>query len=165
VRLYLHCPRCGERLGPAEGSCQLCAACGEPTWHNAKPCGCAIVQRDDGRVLLTRRAIEPFLGMWDVPGGFLEPDETPERGVAREMLEETGLEVDVGRYVTAVVDTYGDGGDHTLNLFYECRIVRGHPQPADDVSELGWFLPDELPLDAIAFENGAVGLRRWLAQR
>jgi 8-oxo-dGTP diphosphatase len=165
VRQYLHCPWCGERLGPAEGNSQVCGACGEPTWQNAKPCGCAILQRDDGRVLLTRRAIEPFLGMWDVPGGFLEPEETPEQGVARELLEETGLEVEVGRYEAAIVDVYGEGGDHTLNLFYECRILRGDPRPADDVSELGWFRPDELPLDAIAFDNGAAGLRIWLAQR
>jgi ADP-ribose pyrophosphatase YjhB (NUDIX family) len=165
VRVYLHCPWCGERLGPPEGNCQVCAACGEPTWQNAKPCGCAILVRDDGRVLLTRRGIEPFFGMWDVPGGFLEPDETPEQGVARELLEETGLEVEVGRYVTAVVDTYGQGGDHTLNLFYECRILRGEAQPADDVSELGWFVPEELPLQEIAFQNGAAGLRVWLAKR
>jgi mutator protein MutT len=162
VRQYLHCPWCGERLGPAEGNSQVCGACGEPTWQNAKPCGCAILVRDDGRVLLTRRAIEPFFGMWDVPGGFLEPDETPEQGVARELLEETGLEVEPHEWFGAFLVPYGDGPGTrmVLNLVWLARVVGGMPQAADDVSELGWFTRDQLPpMHEIAMGEP---LERWL---
>jgi 8-oxo-dGTP diphosphatase len=114
-------------------------------------------------VLLGRRAREPEQGLWDLPGGFLEPGETPEQCVRRELREETGLEVEVGRYVGSFSDVYGDGGDTTLNIVFECRALGGREAAADDVSELRWFAPGQLPARGeIAFENGPQALDRWL---
>jgi ADP-ribose pyrophosphatase YjhB (NUDIX family) len=101
-----------------------------------------------------------------VLGGFLEPGETPEQGLSRELREEIGLECSIGRYLGGFVDTYGDGGDATLNLAYECQIGAGEPRAADDVAELRWFAPDALPPDSeFAFPNSIAILGAWRASR
>ena len=117
-------------------------------------------------MLLARRAGEVFHGYWDLPGGFLEEGEHPLDGIRRELLEETGLEVHPEDFVGVWMDRYGDGDDAhaTLNLYWTARIVGGDPEAADDVSELGWFAPDEFPPpQQLAFHIGEV-LATWRQQ-
>jgi acetyl-CoA carboxylase carboxyl transferase subunit beta len=113
----------------------------------------------DGRVLLGRRAHDPERGRWDIPGGFLEPWELPADAAAREVLEETGLQVRIGELLTIVLDTYADR-DYTLNVYYLAEIVGGQEHPADDIAELEWFAPDELPSD-LAFAHAHEVLMDW----
>jgi ADP-ribose pyrophosphatase YjhB (NUDIX family) len=97
-------------------------------------------------------------------GGFLDEAEDPVAGLHREVLEETGLEVEVGRFVGGFTDRYGDSEDASpvLNLVWEAAIVSGEPTPADDVSELRWFARDGLPADEeIAFTRFGPFLRAW----
>ncbi len=121
--------------------------------------------RDDrGRILLARRAFEPDAGLWDVPGGFLEEGEHPLDGLRRELAEETGLEAEPGEFVGAYLDTYGDEPEASavLNLVWTAEIASGELVASDDVSELRWFAPDELPLeDELAFNWIAPALRDW----
>jgi hypothetical protein len=58
-------------------------------------------------------------------------------------------------------DRYGDDGVPTLNLYYAARVVGGEPRPADDVSEIGWFPPDRIELDQVAFANGREAIACW----
>ena len=117
---------------------------------------------DEGRVLLGRRGIEPFLGLWDTPGGFVEVGESLEECVRRELREEAGVEIEVGRLVASVPDTYGATGDATINAFFECRLLSGEPSPDDDVAELRWFAPDALPAaEELAFECVRTALAAW----
>jgi len=117
---------------------------------------------DEGRVLLGRRGIEPFLGLWDTPGGFVEVGESLEECVRRELREEAGVEVEVGRLIASLPDTYGPTGDATLNAFFECRLLSGDPQPDDDVAELRWFAPDALPAaEELAFACVRAALATW----
>lgn len=122
---------------------------------------------DRGRVLLARRGIEPEQGKWDLPGGFLDEGEAPLDALRRELGEETGLTVEPVAFFDVVVDRYGEGDDaqHTLNLYWTCRVVAGEPEAADDVAELEWFARDELPPDEeLAFRNNARVLSRWRDQ-
>ena len=121
---------------------------------------------DDGRVLLARRAGEPFRGYWDLPGGFLDEGEHPLDALRRELREETGLEVEPGELIGIWMDRYGDAEDAhaTLNLYWTARALGGRPNAADDVSELGWFRPDELPpAGELAFHIAEV-LAAWREQ-
>jgi 8-oxo-dGTP diphosphatase len=158
------CPRCRAELEHHEGTVE-CASCGFVHYANPVPAvSVLVVDDEEKRLLLARRAREPDAGLWDTPGGFLNEGETPEAALRRELLEETGLEVGAGRFVGIFADRYGDGEDapFVLNLVWEGRIVSGEPVPADDVSELRWFARDELPADdEVAFRWLAPALRRW----
>jgi ADP-ribose pyrophosphatase YjhB (NUDIX family) len=115
-------------------------------------------------VLLARRAYEPDAGLWDTPGGFLEEGEDPLAGLRRELLEETGLTVEIGDFVGMFTDRYGDGPGATavLNLVWEATIASGEPRAADDVSELQWFARDALPAESeLAFRWLGPALRAW----
>jgi ADP-ribose pyrophosphatase YjhB (NUDIX family) len=140
--------------------------CGESTYLAPKPASCGVVVDEQGRVLIGRRAGEPRAGLWDVLGGFLEPGESPEGGLQRELREEIGVHCSVGRYLGGFPDTYGDDGDATLNLAYECRIRAGEPRAADDVSELAWFAPSELPpAEEFGFRSSVDILDAWRGTR
>jgi 8-oxo-dGTP diphosphatase len=122
----------------------VCTACGKITYRNAKPCAGVLPTRG-GRVLLARRGVEPFRNCWDLIGGFMEHDEDPEAAALREAREETGLELQLLDLLGVYVDAHAAAYDTTLNVYYVARVVAGQPQPADDVVELAWFSPADLP--------------------
>ena len=142
--------------------------CGFVAHANPKPCACALIVDDGGRLLLARRAVEPFKDCWDTPGGFVEEGEHPLDALRRELLEETGLVVEPGEFVGVWMDHYGDAPDaeSTLNLYWEAQVVSGVAQAADDVAELAWFAPDELPEPArLAFSTVGDALAAWRARQ
>jgi len=168
ARMYAfrYCPDCGAKLDPVQGNherliSQTCAVCGAVHFRNAKPCAGALVVRD-GRVLLGRRAVEPGRGCWDIPGGFLNPWEHPSEAAVREVREETGLDVRLTRLLDIVIDTYHDR-DYTLNLYWVGEILGGQERAADDLCELRWFTPDELPGE-LAFPHCALVLQAWRSE-
>jgi ADP-ribose pyrophosphatase YjhB (NUDIX family) len=167
VKGWAHCPRCAAALTRAvpagdDEERLLCPACGLVLYDNPAPTASAVVVDARGRVMLTRRGIEPFLGMWDLPGGFIRPGESGSEAVRRELREETGLEIAVGPVLAILPDTYGADGQTTLNVFYLARVASGEPAPASDVAEVGWFAPDALPPgDRIAFACVAAALACW----
>ena len=137
-------------------------------YANPAPTACALLQDDRGRLLLGRRAHEPYQGRWDIPGGFLEEHEHPLDCLRRELREETGLDVEPGEFVGAWMDRYGPGEDEpaTLNLYWTARVTGGEAAPADDVDDLRWFAHDELPpKDQLAFENVPLVLAAWRARQ
>jgi 8-oxo-dGTP diphosphatase len=108
--------------------------------------GAVIVQ--DGRVVLIRRRFEPLAGQWSLPGGTLELGETLEAGTAREMLEETGLVVDVGP-VIEVFDRimYDDARRvryHFVLVDYLCWPVSGELSAGSDVDDAAFVAPADL---------------------
>jgi 8-oxo-dGTP diphosphatase len=163
------CPRCGARLDLAGLPALVrCPACEFVAYANPKPTASALVVDPSGRLLLARRAVEPFKGCWDTPGGFIEEGEHPLDALRRELLEETGLEIEPGEFHGVWLDVYGDAPDaqSTLNLFWEARVVSGAMRAADDVAELRWFDPDDLPPRAeLAFTAFADVLAAWRAAR
>lgn len=158
LRGWRLCPRCGAGIDlDHEGAC--CPSCDYRAYANPAPAACAFVLDGAGSVLLGRRAHEPKAGKWDVLGGFVHEDEDPLDALRRELLEETGCEVEPLEYVCTLPDRYGEDGGATLNLFWTARIVSGTPRAADDVAELRWFALDALPgPDEIAFRNGQIAL-------
>ncbi len=147
MKSFNFCPNCGTKLpGSGTGTEFHCDDCGEKWYRNPAPtAGCAIM-RDDGKVLVSRRGIEPFKGMYDIVGGFISPGEDAVTALKREVKEETGLDVDVGIDDCVQIEPhlYGDDGQWTLAIGFLARWIGGEPVAADDVAELTWIDEDEL---------------------
>ncbi|MEZ4443274.1 MAG: NUDIX hydrolase [Polyangiaceae bacterium] len=97
---------------------------------------------DDGRVVLIRRGQPPQPGRWSLPGGRVEHGERLEAALRRELLEETGLEVEVGPLLEVVEIL--DGDRHYVVLDYRCRVIGGELHAGDDAAEAIWVEPAEL---------------------
>lgn len=117
-------------------------------------CVGAVVLDERRGLLLVRRANEPGRGLWSIPGGRVEPGETAAAAVVREVREETGLEVTVGRLLGSVVRGRYDIDD------FACTAVGGTLVAGDDALEARFVVPDELtalPLTEDLLET----LRGW----
>lgn len=102
------------------------------------PCVGAVVHDRHGRLLLIRRAQEPGLGLWSLPGGRVEPGETDEQAVIREVHEETGLRVRAGRLLGRVERPAGNGGVFAI-ADYLCEVVGPEePRGDSDASDARW---------------------------
>jgi ADP-ribose pyrophosphatase YjhB (NUDIX family) len=110
---------------------------------------------EDGRALLIRRGSEPLRGEWSIPGGTLELGETLEAGVARELLEETGVEVRVLDLIEVFDRIYDSDGKiakvgekrpryHYVIADYLCERVSGEPRAGSDVTDVAYAREDEL---------------------
>ncbi|HEX2659342.1 MAG TPA: (deoxy)nucleoside triphosphate pyrophosphohydrolase [Polyangia bacterium] len=97
----------------------------------------------DGRVLLSRRRVDQAMpDLWEFPGGKVEAGESPEDALAREVFEELGCRVEVGRIDDVVFHAYP-----TFDLYmlvYACRLVSGVPR-AVAVAQIEWIKPTDLP--------------------
>ncbi|WP_395111104.1 NUDIX hydrolase [Actinomadura sp. SCN-SB] len=97
----------------------------------------------DGRMLMIRRGRAPSSGLWSVPGGRVEPGESDEAAVVRELREETGLEVSVGGLV-GTVERRGPGGVVYEIHDFEVTAEGGTLRAGDDAAEARWVTPSEL---------------------
>lgn len=108
--------------------------------------GGVVVQ--DGRALLVRRATEPLKGEWSIPGGLVELGEKLVDAVQREVLEETGLTIEVGEVLDLFDSIWRDADGrcqyHYVLVDYLCRVTGGELRAASDVSEARWISPDEI---------------------
>lgn len=108
------------------------------------PCVGAIVVDDDGRLLLVRRANAPARGLWSVPGGRVEPGESHEDAVLRELIEETGVVGRVVREVGQVSRPAPCGGTYVIRDFLVAAEAGAQPCAGDDALEAGWFTPAQV---------------------
>ena len=156
------CPACGrpveQRLLEADHRPRLVCADGHVTWRNPRVV-VGTLPVEGGRVWLARRAIEPAIGLWGNPSGFLELGESVQEGARRETEEETELRVEVGR----LIGVYSRPHVGVVTIAFEASVVGGRPEPAAETSELRAFAPDEIPWDEIAFTTAESALRDWVA--
>lgn len=159
------CMQCGQRLTTAtpEGDTKrrlVCVDCGFVHYINPRPVAGTIPVREDGRLLLVRRAIEPRHGFWVFPGGFMDVGETAEEAAARETREEACLEV----ANLQLLGVYTRTGPGIVVIVYEAEAV-GEAAVGDECLEVRWFAGGEIPWDEIAFDSTEAALRDWVAMR
>jgi len=160
---FRFCPADGSRLGPPRPSGgATCPVCGRSWYRNPAPAvGAAIVE--DGKALVTVRAREPYRGMIDVPGGFVELGEHPVDALKREVMEELDVEVEVEwPPVMFAPHRYGDDGVYALAIGFRARIISGEPSPSDDVADVLRITRDELDALAFAWEHDRQFIRNAL---
>jgi len=111
----------------------------------------AMIVDETGRLFLARRGPQAKneRGLWEFPGGSVEYGETLADALAREMMEEYGIQVAVGELLDVVDHILPNEGQHWVSPTYICRIVSGEPRilEAEKCDEIGWFHPHEMPDD------------------
>jgi ADP-ribose pyrophosphatase YjhB (NUDIX family) len=165
IRFMNFCSNCGQRvvLKVPEGDFlprHVCDACGTIHYLNPKIV-VGSVPEYQGRILLCKRGIEPRLGFWTIPAGFMENDETLEAGAAREAREEARIDVEIGSLLLLanVVSA------RQVHVFFRSRM-RG-PDFGTTHESLEVKLVDErdIPWDDLAFPSTEAALRAYVADR
>jgi 8-oxo-dGTP diphosphatase len=127
------------------------------------PCVGAVIKDDAGRMLLIQRGHEPGKGLWSVPGGRIEPGETDQQAVVREVREETGLAVTCGPLLGAVERPGLAGAVIDIRDYY-AFVTGGEVAAGDDAADARWLTPAEMvDLDASGMLTGdlLIALRSW----
>jgi len=158
------CPLCAgslvrEAVPPDQREQAVCSRCGFVFYLNPKVVAGTIPERD-GRVLLTRRAIDPGRGLWTFPGGFVDFGESVTDAALRETFEETGLRV----VLTGLHNVYSYPAAPVI-VVYRAAVTGGTLRACAENDMLEWRSPAEIPWDALAFPSTREALREWVARR
>ncbi len=139
----------------------MCRRCRFVHYINPRPvAGTIPVRPSDGSVLLVRRAIKPQKGLWVFPGGFMDMGETAEQTAVRETREEANLEV----RALQLVGVYTRVDPGIVIVVYSATAV-SDASAGDETSEVGWFTPDAIPWDELAFDSTVAALHDWLGSQ
>jgi ADP-ribose pyrophosphatase YjhB (NUDIX family) len=160
------CSSCGTSLRfgeiPGEDRHRLsCPSCGHIAYVNPRLVVTTLPITDAGEIVLLRRGIEPGLGWWAQPGGFLEVDETVNQAAIRETWEETRLIVEPGE----IVGLYTRLEAAVVTIAFEARIVGGTATTTPEALEIATFAPEAIPWSGIAFKTTTWALRDWIDRR
>lgn len=136
-----------------------CSVCGRTIWNDPKLAAAAIVPMDGG-IVMVQRAIEPAIGKWSFPSGYVDRGEKLERAVEREVREECGLET----VVEKLVGLYSQDGNAIVLAVYEVRVTGGQLQVGDHET-LDVKVVDVENLPQLAFDHDRGIIADWIAQK
>jgi 8-oxo-dGTP diphosphatase len=160
-----YCALCGSEMQmrtvlPDHKRLKVCTRCGFVFFPSPKlVAGCLVIDR--GRVLLLRRGIEPQIGKWTFPGGYVDLGESPAAAALRETGEEVGMRVELGRVLGVYMDP-----DHPSAAVIVYMAWPGVEEASvtDEATEVHYFAPAEIPWDEIAFPTTRDALRDWVTE-
>jgi NAD+ diphosphatase len=165
-----HCPQCNAKefkhVMPKKF---LCKHCGFELFMNASAAVCALITDDRNRLLVTVRAHQPAQGQLDLPGGFVNPGETAEHAVLREVKEELGLDVETLSYFCSEANTsyaYGGVNYQTLDLAFTCQVRSPSlARAADDVQAVQFVSLEGIELQDFGFISIRKIIQRFCENR
>ncbi len=166
--LYNFCPKCGGKLREENKALYICTKCNYFFHINPAPTAVAIIVNKKGEVLLVRRAFDPSKGKWDIPGGFVDLNESLEEALERELKEELDLTINnfiysnsyPHRYLYKGVNEYLIGITFIVKLKDEPMI-----SPRDDINEARFFSLDKIPWNNLAFPSVKLSLEDYISRR
>jgi len=159
------CSNCGSRvvLKVPEGDLlprHVCENCGIIHYLNPKIV-VGSVPEYQGRILICKRGIEPRLGFWTIPAGFMENDETLEAGAAREAREEAQIDVGIGSLLLLANVTHA----RQVHVFFRARMLAPHFGVTHESLEVRLVTEQEIPWNELAFPSTEFALRRYVEDR
>ena len=159
------CSQCGARIvvRVPEGDTlprHVCVACGTVHYRNPLMVVGSIPEWED-RLLLCKRAIEPRLGMWTLPAGFMELGESVAQGAIRETLEEANARVQLGEAFTLLSVPHVN----QVHIFYRARLLDLDFGPGTESLDVALFREQEIPWKDLAFRTVSTTLRHYYADR
>ena len=156
------CSHCGQPTSlivPPDDNREryYCPACGSIHYINPKVIvGCLPVW--ENKIMLCKRGIEPQLGYWTLPGGFLEMDETTEQGAVRETWEETGARVDIER----LLGVYNMPQINQIYFIYLANMRSADFELTPESTEIRLVEPKDIPWHQMAFKVMSLALRQYV---
>ena len=138
----------------------VCTQCGVIHYQNPLLVIGCVPQWED-KILLCRRAIEPRLGFWTVPAGFMENGETLQKAAARECYEEALASVDIGSLLAVVSVTHAA----QVHVMFRARLLKPEFAPGPESLEVGLYSEADVPWADLAFPSGEFTLRQFYADR
>jgi ADP-ribose pyrophosphatase YjhB (NUDIX family) len=165
LQLFAYCPKCGSgKFEINDEKSKKCTDCKFVYYFNASAAVVAFITDNDGRLLVCRRAKDPVKGTLDLPGGFIDLYETAEVAIAREVKEETNLEISESRYLFSIPNIYPYSGlsVHTVDMFFECKVkAYAEPQANDDVAECFFIPGNEVDSSLFGLPSIKKGIEVW----
>lgn len=158
---WQYCPWCrGElAMGNIDGKDRMkCTKCRFVHWDNPRPVAITLIPTSDGGLVLIKRKVPPRVGMFALPGGFVEPKEMPDVAAKREAKEETGLDIEIDRLLWMTMPP----GVNEILFFYLAKPTSEKPVAGDDATEAIAFTRDAIPAE-IAFQTHRAIIDEWLA--
>ena len=156
---FKYCPLCGSsRFEIHNVKSRKCQDCGFTYYANPSSATVALIVNDK----------DEAKGTLDLPGGFVDMEETGEQGMAREVMEETGLKVTHLRFLFSLPNLYLYSGIvvHTLDMFYECQVEDlSLVHAMDDAEEYLWIPLSKIKTEEFGLLSVREGLTRYLASR
>lgn len=165
---FTFCPKCGGNFKKHTHNSLVCTSCGLHYYINPKGCNAIILKNSKDEVLLVKRKDDPQKGFWDLPGGFIDVNETIEESMHREMKEELGIDIEQITYFTSFYDRYVFGG---IKAYTICAVFIGTVPdnsniiPADDAESVEFFKTEDIPFKQIAFEGITKALKEYIAHK
>ena len=138
----------------------VCTGCGMIHYKNPLLVLGCVPQWED-KILLCRRAIEPRLGFWTVPAGFMENGETLQQAAARECQEEALATVDIGSLLAVVSVTHAS----QVHVMFRAALLQPQFAPGPESLEVGLYTEAQIPWADLAFPSGEFTLRKFYADR
>ena len=172
LEVFHFCPKCGssdfEIHNPLS---RHCSNCGFTYYQNPRASTAAFILNKKGELLVAKRGKEPAKGTLDLPGGFVDNEETAEQGMVREILEETGLRINVDsvEYLFSIPNIYRYSGMdiHTLDLFFRCYVDEESAviKAADDAAELAWVPLNKVYVERFGLRSIRQAVHRFLVEK
>lgn len=164
---FIYCPRCGkDKFSVHNARSKQCDACGFVYYANVASAVACIIKDADGRLLTVRRGREPAKGTLDLPGGFIDPEETAEEGVSREVFEETGLTTKEIKYLFSVPNLYPYAGMdvYTTDLIFlvECDNL-SQAVANDDAAEIVILSHDNINPELFGLRSIKYAIKKLLS--
>jgi NAD+ diphosphatase len=157
---YKFCYKCGGKLSKKHKGLYLCGVCNFDFYINPKTTCSLIIINKKKEILLGVRKRLPKKGFWELPGGFIDLDESAEEAAKREAKEELNLKVEDMRYFNSYPGKYRYQGleYNVLNLVYIIKVKMIELPENSEMKSLMFFSPDNIPFDKMAFiaENRAL---------
>jgi ADP-ribose pyrophosphatase YjhB (NUDIX family) len=165
MNIFEYCPRCkSSDISFDDRKKFECSACSFTYFHNVATAAAAILEFDK-KIILIKRAREPGKGKLDLPGGFIDPEETVEDGLNRELQEELGITLEKMKYLGSFpnVYKYKDVTYNTCDLFF-CSKIESIPKAFEqtEISELVLINPAEIIPEDFAFKSTPKGLELFI---
>lgn len=161
---FKFCTRCGGNLALNGENLLVCQKCGFKCYINPLPCNAVVIENEKEEILLVKRKFDPRKGHWDWPGGFIDPGEDFEHSVKREIKEELGVDIEVGKIIGVYDDIYiyQEISSPTLCIVVAAKISKGEIKVSDDAESYRFFSKDEVLNLEFAFPSIKNGLLDYL---